>query len=52
MGEVKALELMEKTAEGEQRNYRYRARYSQRKIMVSVGLTKGDRIAKLDFSGD
>ena len=52
MGEVKALELMEKTDGGEQRNYRYRARYSQRTIMVSVGLTRGDLIAKLDFSGE
>ena len=52
MGEVKALELMEKTDEGEQRNYRYRARYSQRTIMVSIGLTTGDKIAKLDFSGE
>jgi CubicO group peptidase (beta-lactamase class C family) len=52
MGDVKALELMERTDEGEQRNYRYRARYSQRTIMVSIGLTTGDKIAKLDFSGD
>ena len=52
MGEVKALELMEKTDGGEQRNYRYRARYSQRTIMVSVALTRGNQIAKLDFSGE
>jgi hypothetical protein len=52
MGEVKALELVEKTDEGEQRNYRYRASYSQRTIMVSIGLTTGDKIAKLDFSGE
>lgn len=52
MGEVKALELMEKTDGGEQRNYRYRARYSQSTVMVSVGLTRGDQIAKLDFSGE
>jgi CubicO group peptidase (beta-lactamase class C family) len=52
MGEVKALELMEKTDRGEQRHYRYRASYPQRTIMVSVGLTREDQIATLDFSGE
>jgi len=51
-GEVKTLELMARTEEGGQRNYRYRARYSQRTIMLSIGLTKDDKIARLDFSGE
>ncbi len=51
-GQVKTMELMERTAEGGQRNYRYRARYSQRTIMLSIGLTKDDKIARLDFSGE
>jgi len=52
LGEAKTLELMEKKDEGEQRNYRYRVRYSQRTIMVWIGLTREDKIARLDFSGE
>ena len=49
-GELKTLELIARTDEDEQRNYRYRARYSQMTIMVSVGLTRVDKIARLDLS--
>jgi CubicO group peptidase (beta-lactamase class C family) len=49
-GEVKTLELIARTDEGERRNYRYRARYSQMTIMVSVGLTRDGKIAILDFA--
>ena len=51
-GEVKALELMKRTDDGQRRDYRYRARYAQRTIMVSIGLTRDDKIAALDFSED
>jgi len=51
-GEVKSLELMERTEEGERRNYRYRVTFPEMTIMVSIGLTKDGKIAKLDFSGE
>ena len=49
-GELKALELMERTEEGERRNYRYRARFPNVTLMISVGLTKENKIARLNFS--
>jgi len=49
-GELKTLELMERTEEGEQRNYRYRAKYPNLALMISVGLTKDNKIARLNFS--
>jgi len=52
LGEVSTLELMERTEDGGQRNYRYRVGYSQRTIMLSIGLTKNEEIARLDFSGE
>ena len=52
LGAAKALELLKRTDQGEQRMYRYRATYSQRTIIVSLALTKDDRIATLDFSGE
>lgn len=49
-GELKGLELMERTEEGERRNYRYRAKFPNLTLMISVGLTKDDKIARLNFS--
>ena len=49
-GELKAMELMERAEEGERRNYRYRAKFGDMTLMVSVGLTKDDKIARLNFS--
>src|SRR5213082_194795 len=49
-GELKGLELMERSEEGERRNYRYRAKYPNLTLMISIGLTKDDKIAKLNFS--
>ena len=49
-GELKALELMERTEEGERKNYRYRARYPNLTLMISVGLTMDNKIARLNFS--
>ena len=49
-GELKALELMERTEEGELRNYRYRAKFPNLTLMISVGLTKDNKIAGLNFS--
>jgi len=49
-GELKELELMERSEEGERRNYRYRAKYPNLTLMISIGLTKDDKIAKLNFS--
>ncbi|HKD52344.1 MAG TPA: serine hydrolase domain-containing protein [Candidatus Acidoferrum sp.] len=49
-GELKTLELMERTEEGERRNYRYRAKYPNLALMISVGLTKDNKIARLNFS--
>jgi CubicO group peptidase (beta-lactamase class C family) len=49
-GELKTLELMERTEEGERRNYRYRAKFGEMTLMVSVGLTRDDKIARLNFS--
>jgi len=51
-GDVKSLELMERTEEGERRNYRYRATFREMTLMISIALTKDDKIAKLDFSGE
>jgi len=52
LGKAKTLELMEKKDEAKERNYRYRVRYSQRTIMVWIALTREDKIARLDFSGE
>ena len=41
---------MERTEEGERRNYRYRAKFPNLTLMFSVGLTKDDKIAGLNFS--
>ena len=49
-GELKTLELMERTEEGERRDYRYRGKFPNLTLMLSVGLTKENKIAKLDFS--
>lgn len=49
-GELRALELMERTEEGERRNYRYRAKYPNLTLMISVGLTKDNKVAALNFS--
>jgi CubicO group peptidase (beta-lactamase class C family) len=49
-GESKMLELIERTEEGEWRNYRYRAKFGEMTLMVSVALTKDDKIARLTFS--
>src|SRR5215472_2159986 len=49
-GELKGLELMERTEEGERRNYKYRAKFVEMTLMISVGLTKDNRIAGLNFS--
>ena len=49
-GELKTLELMERTEEGERRNYRYRAKYPNLALMISVGLAKDNKIARLNFS--
>jgi CubicO group peptidase (beta-lactamase class C family) len=49
-GELKSLELMERTEEGERRNYRYRAKFGEMTMTVTIGLTKEDKIARLNFS--
>ncbi|HKW62674.1 MAG TPA: serine hydrolase domain-containing protein [Candidatus Acidoferrum sp.] len=49
-GELKGLELMERTEEGERRNYRYLARYANLALMISVALTKDNKMARLNFS--
>ena len=49
-GELKTLELMERTEEGERRNYRYRAKFPNLTLMISIGLTKDNKIARLNFS--
>ena len=49
-GELKALELMERTEEGELRNYRYRAKFPNLTLTISVGLAKDNKIAGLNFS--
>ncbi len=51
-GELKTLELLERTEEGERRNYRYRAKYAEMTLTISIALTKDDKIAKLNFSED
>lgn len=49
-GELRGLELMERTEEGERRNYRYRATFPNLTLMISVGLTKDNKIGRLNFS--
>lgn len=51
-GELKTLELMERTEESELRNYRYRATFPNLTLMISVALTKDDKVAKLNFSDE
>jgi CubicO group peptidase (beta-lactamase class C family) len=49
-GELKTLELMERSEEGERRNYRYRAKFPEMTLIISIGLTKDEKIARLNFS--
>ena len=49
-GELKSLELMERTEEGERRNYRYRTKFPNLTLMISIGLTKENKVARLNFS--
>ena len=49
-GELKTLELMERSEEGERRNYRYRAKFAEMTLTISIGLTKDEKIARLNFS--
>lgn len=51
-GELRALELIERTEEGERRNYRYQAKYPNLTLMISVALTKDNRVAGLNFSDE
>ena len=49
-GELKGLELMERSEEGERRNYRYRAKFPNLALMISIGFTNDNKIARLNFS--
>ena len=49
-GELKGLELVERTEDVERRNYRYRAKYPNLTLMVSLGLAKDNKIAALNLS--
>lgn len=51
-GELKTLELMERTEEGERRNYRYRAQFPNLTLMILISLTKDSKIARLNFSDE
>ena len=49
-GELKSLELLERTEEGDRRNYRYRAKFAGMTITITMGLTKDNKISKLELS--
>ncbi len=49
LGELKTLELMERTDEGERRIYRYRATFQETTILVWIELTKDNKVAGLAF---
>lgn len=49
LGELKSLELMEREEEGERRNYVYRAAFQKTTILVSIELTKDNKVAGLAF---
>jgi CubicO group peptidase (beta-lactamase class C family) len=51
-GELQSLELLERKEEGERRNYRYRVMFKETTVILSIGLTKDDKIARLDFSAE
>ena len=49
-GELKSLDLLKRGEEGERLSYEYRANYQGTKLVVSLQLTKDNKIAALDFS--
>jgi len=51
-GDLKSLELIKRTEEGEHRAYKYRANYERTELFLSIQLTKDNKIAALDFSNE
>jgi CubicO group peptidase (beta-lactamase class C family) len=51
-GDLKSLELIKRGEEGENRAYKYRANFERAELFLSIQLTKDNKIAALDFSGD
>ena len=52
LGALKSLDLMERSDNGDRRNYRYRANFSQTPLFFVIELTKENKISKLDVSGE
>ena len=50
LGTLKSLDLIKRGDEGEQRSYEYRATYESMELLLSLQLTKDNKIAALDFS--
>jgi CubicO group peptidase (beta-lactamase class C family) len=49
-GALKSLDLLKRGEEGDQRSYQYRASFERNEILLSLQLTKDNKIATLDFS--
>jgi CubicO group peptidase (beta-lactamase class C family) len=49
-GDLKSLDLLKRGQEGDQRSYQYRANFERNEILLSIQLTKDNKIAALDFS--
>jgi hypothetical protein len=49
-GDLKSLDLLKRGEEGDQRSYQYRANFERTEILLSLQLTKDNKIAALDFS--
>jgi CubicO group peptidase (beta-lactamase class C family) len=50
LGPLKSLDLIRRGDEGERRGYQYRATYESMELLLSLQLTKDNKIAALDFS--
>src|ERR1700722_14296506 len=51
-GELKSVDLIKRGEEGERHSYEYRVNYEHRELLLSLQLTKDNKIAALDFAGE
>jgi CubicO group peptidase (beta-lactamase class C family) len=52
LGPLKSLDLMERSDNGDQRSYKYRANFLQTPLFLIIELTKESKISKLDLSDE
>ena len=46
------MDLIKRGEEGERHSYEYRVNYEHRELLLSLQLTKDNKIAALDFAGE